>query len=410
MANNTQTRAALANLPPAYGAPALTPLFNSGPPVLPPIPALRLPPPTAPPMIAPPLGPPDLPPIAPAPQLDPAIMAQYLALLGPPPTAPTPQSVSTLQRIAAALGGVSAGIQGQGPQYAAFLKAQQEQPQKEYEQKLAAYNQQRLGLGVQGLEAAQRKQERQQAQAQAEAKAQSDREFEVWKHKTGVTDDTAALYLRHAFDLEKIREQERINDERQAAQEKANKEKQRNDIVSKLVGQDFAPTKFANEIADAIVFGKSLSPAAEKWRSVKAQKLEAQLSRINAGGGEGKIVVDVVDQAGNKLGSMPYSQLKFTQYGELQGFPQGSKVQFPGQSQAPQTKGTGPTGIPLAFGVPGAPLPLRGSAPLPVQSQTPQATGTPALKIKRAEAKRKLVKNGYSSKEADAELNRLGIQ
>jgi hypothetical protein len=78
---------------------------------------------------------------------------------------------------------------------------------------------------------------------------------------------------------------QREDDERAAKlaeqKDKAAKEAQRNNIYAKLVADNFTPTTVASEIADNIVHGKPMSKATEKWRSLKAQKLELQLAKLN---------------------------------------------------------------------------------------------------------------------------------
>jgi hypothetical protein len=109
-------------------------------------------------------------------QLDPSIIEQFRALAGPAPVAPAaPKPLSTLQKIALALQGYGAGVQGQGPQFIAQLREQRERPQREYQQRLEDYNNRQTQLGLRGLEAAQSAENRRQSRAQFEA----DRGFEI---------------------------------------------------------------------------------------------------------------------------------------------------------------------------------------------------------------------------------------
>lgn len=204
---------------------------------------------------------------------------------GAAPTPPAPPSRA--QRIMNAIAGFGAGVQGQGAQFLSQLQ----EPQREYQRQVERYE----GRRAQGLEAAERRAEREAAQANRAAELQYDRDFKAWMKKNDVRDDAAATQAKYAFDL--LRDAKRFDAERQEQdrRERAAKAKQRNDIYAKLISQDFAPTRHAEEIADNIVFGKPLSAAAEKWRSVKARKLEAQLANIGGGGGTGPVMARLQD-------------------------------------------------------------------------------------------------------------------
>lgn len=226
------------------------------------------------PLTMPPDAPPDLPPTAPLPPLDLNLISQ---LSGPEPVAPTLQQPSTLDKVAAVLSGVALG-----PQYGAQLREERDRPVREYQAALERYGNRRAGA----VEFATRKQEREQDRAQRQAAEQADREFNVWVKRTGVTDDMAKEQLRQAFEIQKIREQERIADERQATQLKAAQEKERRKIEDELAGTDGAPPNIAKEISEYRVgLRPGLSAAAEKWRGLRARKLAAQLARVSGGGG-----------------------------------------------------------------------------------------------------------------------------
>lgn len=302
--------------------------------------------------VMPPGAPPDLPPTAPLPPLDTNLINQ---LAGPEPVAPTFRAPSTLDKIAAVLSGAALG-----PQYGAQLREERERPIREYNAAVERYQ----GRRAQGVEFATRKQERDQDRAQQRAEDQSRREFELYLKRSNVTDELAQRQMREAHELHLVRERERAQDERDARQQQAAKEKQRNDIFANLVTKEFAPQKFANEIADAIVFGKPMSAAAERWRSVKARKLEAQLANIGGGGGGGDTLVEIVDPMGNVLlGPLPYGKVKFDN-GEPQGFPGATirRAQGRGPTTAPTVSGASPEGFPLALGAVGGPKPYQAAA------------------------------------------------
>jgi hypothetical protein len=235
-----------------------------------------------PPTMMPGAPPPSPAPPAPAPPLDQGLISQFA---GQAPTPPVAQQPSGLQRLANALIGFGAGVQGNGPQFLAQLREQQQEPIRNYQRQLEQYNQRRQT----GLEVATRKQERQQAATQRAADEQSDREFKMWLQRTGVTDEQAAQQLRQAFEIQKLREQERIADERDAARQKALDLRQARTIEAQLVSKDGAPPRVARELSEYIAgIRTELSPNVEKWRGLQAEKIRAQinrLARIGAGGG-----------------------------------------------------------------------------------------------------------------------------
>src|SRR5262249_15745981 len=151
MANLTELLAALSNLPQIQGGPPLTPnpagMGDFKPPQ-----AMQFPQPEPPPP-------------APSMPLNLDIIRQAIGLAGPPPTPPGPPApIGTLGRIALALQGFGAGVQGVGPQFLAQLQEQREAPQRAYQQQLGQYNQERARFAMAGLEAAQRAEQTRQAQ------------------------------------------------------------------------------------------------------------------------------------------------------------------------------------------------------------------------------------------------------
>lgn len=229
------------------------------------------------------LNPEPVPPaMAPAPPIDTNFINTYA---GAAPVAPTIQDPSTLARIGTILSAVSAGLQGQGPQFVANLRAEREAPIRRYEQQLQAYNERRQ----RGLELATRQQEREQDRAQRAAENQYEREFQAWVKKTGVRDAEAQARLRQAFEIQKIREAERIADEKQAEQERKQLKLKAADIAKayRLAGAG----QHSNELAERdLGLRDNVSPAADKWLSAHVRLEQARADRAaGLGGGTGGI-------------------------------------------------------------------------------------------------------------------------
>jgi len=201
--------------------------------------------------------------------------------------APTPpQQPSGLQRVANALIGFGAGIQGNGPQFLNYLQ----QPQQIYQAQNEAY-QQRRGAG---LELAERRADREAAQANQIAEAQYQREFAAWQRNNADADAMTKLKAQQAFQMQRDAAKYAADQKAAIAKDQAAKATLRDNIATKYGTQDFAPANVATELADAIVYGKPISAATEKWRSVRADKaqaqadkLQAQIGRLNAAGGAG---------------------------------------------------------------------------------------------------------------------------
>ncbi len=326
MANLTQLLLALQNLPQTQGGTQLFP--SVGPAAMPDTPA--------PPMS---IAGPEAPPVAPGAPLNPDIIRQYLALLGPAPAPPPTQApAGVLDKIAAALGGVSAGIQGYGPQYVQSLRAQREQPQREYQARLDQYNQQKQQFGLRGLEAAQSAEERRQDREQRVAERQFERDFQENARRAGITDTMALDKLRDAMQTQRDKERERAQDERQQEQIKAQKEKDARTLENQLISKDFVPPEIAKEIANYTA-GKieTLSQRTRQYQSAQAKKLQAQADRLSrigaggAGGGGGNVQATIVGPDGNMLGTLPYGKIKFNRLGEPEGFPPGSQIRLQNQ-------------------------------------------------------------------------------
>lgn len=337
---------------------------------------------------------PDMAATAPAVPLDQATIERYLAQAGPAPVRPTIAPASTLDRIAAALQGFSSGVQGQGGQFLSNLKAERDRPIREYERQQQEYLGRRSQLGLIGTQAAERQSER----AQAVADRKADRQAEQAAKLAGITHADAKEQLRQAFEIQKVREQERIADEKLQSQQKAQQQKDARTFASTY--RKAGAGQFAKELGDYDAgLTDKLSPEAAKWESAQARLAEIRANRLasaGAGGGQGatnRTVVELVGPDGQPMGRMRYSELRFDQ-GAPAGFPPGTQVRMLGAQPAPAAT----LGMPSGF---------AGSLD---QLPTSSFSQAPQVNMSRAQAKAKLVKGGYSSAEAERELDARGIK
>lgn len=344
-----------------------------------------------PPVTTMPPGPaPALPPTAPAPPLDMNFVNQFA---GAAPVAPTLQDPTTLDKLAAILGGIAGG-----PGFGLALREERDRPIREYQAQLERFQ----GRRAQGLEIATERQQREQERTQRRAEQQAEREFQQFIRRANFTDEQAILQARQAFDLQKLREQERIQDERDAAKARAETEKQRRSIENDLASKDGAPPSIAKEISEwRVGLRAELSTAAQKWQGLQARKAEAQLARlarIGAGGGIGG--GQVMAQLANGQ-TVPASLVNRETGGVMFGGQSVPVVQYVGGNIPSRPQGPQP--LPGEPGGPEGPFIPPEMLPGGIRMTTPTT-------MKRSAAKAKLVKAGYSSKEADRELDRLGIE
>lgn len=122
-----------------------------------------------------PMGPaPEPAPIAPMRPRNQSLIEQ---LTGPRPVAPVEQPVSLLQKIALALQGFGAGVQGQGPQFLAGLREERERPMREFRAATEQFEDRRRRAI--GFDEELRRREQQDVQRQADI--QSGREFQLFE-------------------------------------------------------------------------------------------------------------------------------------------------------------------------------------------------------------------------------------
>lgn len=217
------------------------------------------------------------PPTAP---INPNIASQYLNLQGPPPTPPTP--LSRGQRIANALMGFGAGLEGRGPEFLAQLN----EPRRRYEAQLADFNANRQRLGVMGFEAAQRDVERRTDRAMRLAERQADEEFARESRRLGLYDAESQERLRQAHELERDARMLRLQQTHELELERRKREDRAAEIAGRLgSGPGAAPPQIARELGEFYAnVRQSVSPAAAKWVNAQARRAEL-LARPAVGGG-----------------------------------------------------------------------------------------------------------------------------
>lgn len=389
-ANLNAVLQALAQLPQPGRAPLTPPFFPTG----------QIPGGQVPATLDPSFPIPESPPPAPSLPLDRDIIERHLALLGPAPTPPPATQPSRLQRIALALQGFGAGVQGQGPQFLAALNEQRERPQREFEEQQRQFDRQKLQLGLRGLEAAQSAEDKRQARQQAEA----DRNFEL-----DVADRARQLGFDNQVEIEKLRDamltkRQREDDERAAelarGQAEAARQKEIRAQTDRLF-DDFKGEKAgisraqARRFANFEVLGVPLT--AQDRKAYDRTVAPIRQGGTTAGGREKLARFETLKGqlgAARARGDVDAERAIIKRLDEM-------AARMPSYIET----GYDPTGMwPFAK--------IRGTNPQATpQPATATATGQPqAESPNRAGARAKLVANGFNDAEATRELDRLGIK
>jgi hypothetical protein len=332
---------------------------------------------------------------------------------GPAPTAPVQNDPSFLDKLGAVLSGIAAG-----PGYAQQLREERQRPIKEYNAAQERYQ----GRRAQGIELAERRAEREADRTTRALEQQYENEYKKWLAKNNDRSDESKLRMQQAFQLERDARHARLEAEREQQRERRQLERDaraieeryftasKNRGLSRELGRHWsglsdAPLSPAAARLDAKLqrvgearmgggggTGGGSSSAAQNTLAEFETLKQMAIQGVKAAGGTPEDEVEAVRRATTGVVRKMARQPRLFEVGMSPfGYPY---AQPRGAAPVPaETFGASPQGFPLAFGQQGGP-----------QRAAPAATP------KRGEAKRKLVKGGFSSKEADAELDRLGIR
>jgi len=235
-----------------------------------------------------------------------AIRSRFAGMAGPEPAAPTVEPTSLIIRIARALQGFGAGVQGQGPQFLAQLAEQREAPQREYRARKERFDARKQDLEFAGEQAVLSAEDRRAQRTQQLLDKQADRDFEESLKRAGLKSAEAIAQMRAAFDLE--RDARKAEFERQ---EQARKDaKDRKAAVTTLANtftDDFKVSRQeALRFAQHEIEGTALS-AADAKRYGRIEKYRPAAGGTGSGGGSGKVMVEIVNPDGS-TSVVPFNQ------------------------------------------------------------------------------------------------------
>lgn len=324
------------------------------------------------------LQPSPVPPALPGPVDADAIRSQFAGMAGPEPVAPTVEPTSMIIRIARALQGFGAGVQGQGPQFLAGLREETEAPQREFRARKERFDTRKQELAAAGEQAVLTAEDRRAQRTQQLLDKQNERDREDAIKRAGFKSAEAIAQIRGAFDLElqaKKAEAERLEQERKDAKER----KASVTALANTFTDDFKiPRDQARRFAEFEINQTPLSQVdAKKYGKIEKYRP----SPGGTGAAQPKVMVEIENTDGS-LSVVPYSAV--------------SSAVSSGQI----TKG--PRGI-FVEGQPSTPQPLPG---MPGGPQGPPSQ--PGVVFTRAEVEANAKKNKLDPKQLEADIRARG--
>lgn len=343
------------------------------------------------------LQPQPVPPALPGPVDAEGIRSRFAGLAGPEPMAPTVEPTSLIVRIARALQGFGAGVQGQGPQFIEGLRQQTEAPQREFRARKERFDTRKQELELAGEQAILTAEEKRAARTTELLDKQNEREREEVIKRAGFKSAQAIAQIRGAFDLElqaRKAEAEQKEQDRKDAKDRAS-------AVTTLANtftDDFKiPRDLARRFADFEINQTPLSQAdAKKYGRI--EKYRPSAGGTGGAGGSGKVMIEIQNQDGS-LSVVPFTaQISSgVNSGQITQGPRGVFVE--GQPAAPAQAKPAPisTGFP-EFGA-GLAQPIPGVAPSP----TPISNV-----ITRAQIEANAKKTGRDPRQIEADIRARG--
>jgi hypothetical protein len=287
-----------------------------------------------------------MPPPLPGPVDAEAIRSRFAGLAGPEPVAPTVEPAPLIIRIARALQGFGAGVQGQGPQFLAQLAEQRERPQREYRAQKERFDTRKQELATLGEQAVLSAEDRRMQRTTQLLDKQAERDFEESVKRAGLKSAEAIAQMRAAFELErdaKKAEFERLEQERKDAKER----KMAVITLANTLTDDFKISREqAKRFAQFEIDGTPLNPADAKQYS-RIEKYRRPVGGSAGGAPSAKVMVEVQNADGS-MSVVPYASVSTgINAGQIQQGPRGVFVQ--GQTASPPaTFPTSPIMQPLA--------------------------------------------------------------
>lgn len=283
------------------------------------------------------LQPEPVPPALPGPVDAEAIRSQFAGMAGPEPVAPTVEPTSLVLRIARALQGFGAGVQGQGPQFLEQLRQEREAPMREFRARKERFDVRKQDLELAGEQAILTAEDRRMERSLKLLDEQADRDFKKAAAAAGLRNAESLERLRGAIDMERDAKKAELEQKEQDRKDAKERRDATDRLVNTLVG-DFRITRpEARRFAEHEMNGVPLSPAdAKKYARIEKYRPSAGGS---SGGGSGKVMVEIRNTDGS-LSVVPYAKVAAgVNSGQLTQGPRGVFIE--GQPTPPPVPGRG---------------------------------------------------------------------
>jgi len=244
------------------------------------------------------LQPQPVPPPLPGPVDAEAIRSRFAGMAGPEPVAPTVEPTSLIIRIARALQGFGAGVQGQGPQFLEGLRREREAPMREFRAQKERFDTRKQELEFAGEQAVLSAEDRRAQRAQQLLDKQADRDFEESIKRSGLKSAEAIAQMRAAFDLERDArkaEFERQEQERKDAKDRrAAIQRQADVFVDDFKVSRQEALRFAQHEIEGTPLG-----AADAKRYGRIEKYRPAAGGSGGAAKGGKVMVEIVNPDGS---------------------------------------------------------------------------------------------------------------
>lgn len=253
------------------------------------------------------LQPAPVPPSLPAPVDAEAIRSRFAGMAGPEPQAPTVEPTSMIIRIARALQGFGAGVQGQGPQFLAQIAEQREAPQREFRARKERFDTRKQELGVMAEQAVLSAEDRRAQRTQQLLDKQADRDFEESIKRAGIKSAEAIAQMRAAFDLERDARKAEFERQKQARKDAKDRKAAITTLANTFTDDFKVSRQEALRFAQHEIEGTPLS-AAEAKRYSRIEKYRPSAGGSGGAGSSGKVMVEIVNPDGS-TSVVPFGQV-----------------------------------------------------------------------------------------------------
>ena len=336
-----------------------------------------------------------MPPSLPPPVDAEAIRSRFAGLAGPDPVAPTMEPAPLILRIARALQGFGAGVQGQGPQFLAQLAEERNRPQREYQARKERFDTRKQELATLGEQAVLSAEDRRAQRTTQLLDRENERDREDAIKRAGFKSAQAIAQMRGAFDLEL---QAKKEDAARIKQQQEN-EKEARSRIDKIAKELFDDLKISRQQARAFAEFEVNQTPLSKSDQKTYNRLEKYRRGAGQGGGAGKVMVEIQNPDGS-TSVVPFNQQVSSAInaGNIQQGPRGVFIQ--GQAASPT-----PASPPMP-----SELPIMQAVSESGMLSQPQAQAAPVGQVfTRAQVQAHAKKTGRDPAAIEADLRARGF-